>query len=359
MAEWRRTYQRRPMELDVAHRLARAALPLFGLDPRSAVDFVKYRENHVFRVTESAGSAFAVRLHRPGYRDDDEIRTEVSYLDALASAGLPVPAVRRTTDGALFSTVTAEGQVRSVSVQHWVAGARPFGDIDAALSGRHDPPASAFSEIGAVLGRVHAAAVRIGEPEGFRRGSWDAEGLAGPRPLWGDPTALPSLTPVRRAAVERGVRHVHRRLRALGTDRDIFGVIHADATPENLLQTAGGFVLIDFDDFGTGWYVFDLVTAVFHHARNPHYPGFEKAIRAGYGASRPLSDAEIAAWDDFMLARGLTYLGWAADRPGDPASEFISETVAPWVADIAAALTSGAPAPWRVSDLRSPAQENR
>ncbi|WP_167758058.1 phosphotransferase [Microbacterium sp. dk485] len=347
------------MELDVAHRLVRAALPLFGLDPRSAVDFVKYRENHVFRVTESAGSVFAVRLHRPGYRDDEEIRTEVSYLDALASAGVPVPAVRRTTEGALFSTATADGHVRSVSVQHWVQGARPFGDIDAALSGRHDPPAHAFSGIGAVLGRVHAEALRIGEPEGFRRGSWDADGLAGPRPLWGDPVALPSLTPGERAAVERGVGHVHRRLRALGTGRDIFGVIHADATPENLLETTDGFVLIDFDDFGTGWYVFDLVTAVFHHARNPRYPEFEDAVRGGYEAHRTLSDAEIGAWDDLMLARGLTYLGWAADRPGDPASEFISEVVAPWVADIAETLTSGAPAPWRPSHLRSPAQEIR
>jgi len=339
------------MDLDVASRLARSALPQFDLDERSTVEFVKYRENHVFRATDSDGASFAVRLHRPGYRDEAEIRTELAYLAALAAAGVPVPRVRPTRDGRLFCTVGAGADERRVSVQEWVPDARPFGDIDDALAGRHDPPATDFAGIGRLLGRLHAATVEIGLPADFRREAWDADGLAGPDPLWGDPTALATLTAAERAAVEAGVSHVRERLSALGTEAGVFGVIHADATPENLLETSDGWVLIDFDDFGTGWFAFDLVTAVFHHARNPRYPDFEAALRTGYAESRSLSPAELTAWDDLMLARGLTYLGWAAQRPGDPASDFISAEVAPWVAQIAAALVSGRPAPWRTTAL--------
>ncbi|MGP3534527.1 phosphotransferase enzyme family protein [Microbacterium sp. RD1] len=341
------------MELDSAARLVRDALARYGIDPAADVEFVKYRENHVFRVTASDGGCYAVRLHRPGYHDDDEIRTELRYLDALSEAGVPVPRVRRADDGELVSVVAAAGHARLVSVQEWIADATPFGDIEGALSGSHDPHADAFAEIGTVIGRLHAAAGRIGTPEGFRRPAWDADGLAGDRPLWGDPTALAGLSPDARRAISRGRDHVQGTLSALDRSREVFGVIHADATPENVMLTPAGVVLIDFDDFGTGWYAFDLVTAVFHHARNPRYLEFEYAVQSGYAQSRPLAAEELAVWDDLMLARGLTYLGWAAQRPADPASEFIAAFVAPWVADVAGALTAGEPAPWRTSPHRS------
>jgi Ser/Thr protein kinase RdoA (MazF antagonist) len=337
------------MEIDVATELVRRALPLYGMPEGSAVAFVKYRENHVFRVDAPDGLSVAVRLHRVGYHDEQEILTELSYLDALGRAGVPVPEVLRTRDGRLVCTVSKGEHSRSVSVQRWISDAVPFGDAADALSGRHDPPARQFRDIGGVIARLHRAAAEIGRPSSFRRAAWDADGLAGDHPLWGDPTALRGLTPRDRESIARAKAHVHRRLRGMAMDPDLFGVIHADATPENVLFAPDGVVLIDFDDFGTGWYVFDLVTALFHHARNPRYGEFERALRDGYAGLRPLREVEESAWDDFMLARGLTYLGWAAERPGDPASEFIAGTVAPWVARIADALVEGEPAPWRTA----------
>lgn len=339
------------MEIDAAFELVRRTLPLYGMEQECAVTFVKYRENHVFRVDAPDGVSVAVRLHRPGYRDQQEILTELAYLDALGRAGVPVPEVLRAQDGRLVCEVAVGEHARSVSVQRWIDHAVPFGDIDGALSGRHDPPAAQFRDIGVVLARLHDAEAVIGRPGSFQRDAWDADGLAGSRPLWGDPAALPGLTPRDRESVARGKAHVHRRLQALDTGPDVFGVIHGDATPENVLIAGDGVVLIDFDDFGTGWFAFDLVTALFHHARNPRYPEFERALRDGYSEMRPLSPADESAWDDLMLARGLTYLGWAAERPGDPASDFITEVVAPWVARIADAATAGEPAPWRVKAL--------
>ncbi|WP_191089339.1 phosphotransferase enzyme family protein [Microbacterium radiodurans] len=335
------------MQLDDAIRIARAALPHFGLDDAAPIAFVKYRENHVFRADDPAGPV-AVRLHRPGYRDDDEVRTELEYLRALRAAGVPVPDVLTTTGGAPFVRLGHGETERLVSVQRWIRDAAPFGDIAPALSGEHDPEPEEFAAIGRLLGRLHAAGDVIGRPAAFRRGSWDAAGLAGPDPLWGDPSALASLTADEREIIADGARGLFARLRILASSAADYGIVHADATPENLLVTAGGLALIDFDDFGLGWFVFDLVTAIFHHARNPRYPDYERAIIEGYRSERPLSAVSLAAWDDFMLARGLTYLGWAAERPGDPASDFISAVVAPWVVEIADAARTDRPAPWRV-----------
>lgn len=335
------------MHINVAHEIAQAALAPFGLDPDARIEFIKYRENHVFRATGTNGKSMAVRLHRPGYRNQEELRSEFEFLRALREAGVEVPEVIPTLDGELFTLVQVGEHSRQVSVQHWVEDASPFGDIESVLAGRHNPDPAAFARIGSLLGRLHASAIRIGIPAGFRRAAWDAAGLAGPSPVWGDPRLLASLTTEERDVVDRALPALHEQLSALPMDSSVFGIVHADASPENLLETANGVVLIDFDDFGTGWFIFDLVTAIFHHALHPRYLDYEQALIAGYRQERPLSDDEIAAWDAFMLARGLTYLAWAGERPGDPASEFVSANVAPWVTDLASTYTRGQTPPWR------------
>lgn len=335
------------MEITDAVRLVHRALERWGVAEGAEVHFIKYRENHVFRVDTSDGDALAVRLHRPGYRRQEEILTEVAYLEALAHAGVAVPTMVRALDGALLHTVRVDDASRLVSVQRWIHDASAFGDIESALSGRHSPSDESFRAIGRAIGQLHRAGAQIERSPLFVRDAWDADGLAGIGALWGDPLGLAALSPTARRSIAEALPGLHRRLTALGTDSSVYGVVHADATPENILETPQGIVLIDFDDFGTGWYVFDLVTAVFHHARHPRYAGYEQALRDGYAEWRELSPAELGAWDDLMLARGLTYLGWAAARAGDPAADFIATELAPWVADMAAASAGMAAAPWR------------
>ena len=109
------------MEIEEARQLARRCLALYDLDPAADVQFVKYRENHVFRVDAPGAGSFAVRLHRPGYRTTREIATELRYLDALGRAGVPVPEVVPDREGRLMSWVGEEAARRVVSVQRWIA----------------------------------------------------------------------------------------------------------------------------------------------------------------------------------------------------------------------------------------------
>lgn len=341
------------MTIDEATAIVRRALPAFGLPDDATITFVKHRENHVFRA-ETAGASYAVRLHRAGYRTDEEVRTELEYVRALRDVGVPVPEVLATADGSPFARV-AQGGVHLVSLQRWILDAAPFGDIDAALAGRHSPEPVRFEQIGALLARLHLAAARLGMPEGFDRCAWDADALAGRAPLWGDPRALTALDADARALLDAAMPILHARLLAIGSGTDRYGVIHADATPENILLRGDDLALIDFDDFGTGWFVFDLVTALFHHTGHARAAEYERALLAGYEALRPLSAAERAAWDALDLARGLSYLGWAAERPHDPASDFIASAVTPIVLRAAAAFVAGDRAPWRAA--RSPQPE--
>ena len=52
------------------------------------IGFVAARENVIFKVTSRDGQAFALRAHRPGYRSDVAIASELEWMAALADGGI-------------------------------------------------------------------------------------------------------------------------------------------------------------------------------------------------------------------------------------------------------------------------------
>lgn len=334
------------MELRAASELARMALAAFGLPANSTITFVKFRENHVYRIDSPLGESFALKLHRQGYRTDAELVTELRFLKALRGHGIAVPEPLSTCDGELFTVSTFDRHTRRVSLAKWIHDAKPSGDVGAAFSGEENASPEAFTAMGELLAQLHQVSDSMETLHEFQRGAWDADGLAGHAPLWGTPLALSTLTHDERSLVQQAMLRLRIHLTRLGTRPGIYGMVHGDSTPENVLNTSEGLMLIDFDDFGTGWYLFDLVTALFFYTPSSQYSVLEQALLDGYQSVRPLTAVERQAWDALMLGRGLSYLGWAAERPGDEASVFIEQQVVPWVLRIARAYLDSAPAPY-------------
>src|SRR3546814_1904552 len=62
--------------------------------------------------------------------------------------------------------------------------------------------------------------------------------------------------------LQRRVDTIKARLLRFGQAPDRFGLIHADFRLANLLVHKGDTRVIDFDDSGLGWYLYDAATAV-------------------------------------------------------------------------------------------------
>ncbi len=342
-----------PFTLDAAEALARAALPRFGLGPDARIEFVKHRENHTYRVTDG-DEEVALRVHRSGYRDDAEIASELRWIALLSAHGVPVPRVRSTSAGEPYAVVEHGGHTRRVSVQEWL-DAEQAGDVVDWFEGRTRPSAELFGVLGDLAARLHDAAERMGTPTWFRRAAWDAEGLAGEAPRWGVAEALTTLGPEERELFARARARAHRDILRVPRSARSFGVIHADLTPENVLRRAdGAHVAIDFDDFGEGYYLFDLATILWWASRLDDVADLRVALLDGYTAVRPLGP-ELAALDALVIARGSSYLGWAADRAGDDAAQWIADRVAPWARHLCAAYVAGEPLPWHTTHSREDA----
>ncbi|MCI0157618.1 phosphotransferase [Leifsonia shinshuensis] len=319
------------VDVDSADDLARRALSDFGFSGAADLRFVTRRENLVFRVTADAGE-WALKVHRPGYHTDSEIESEAAFLRSLAGAGVGVARPLPRVDGSHLAHVTdARGATVQVSMQEWLPSATPLGSSPDTFTGRACPAEADLRELGRTIALLHDCAERSGAPVGYDRHAWDAAGLCGPGALWGRAGDLPTLTHSQRATLVDVEGAVARDLRRLDRSPASYGPIHADLTLENVLVSGGGIAVIDFDDCGEGWYLFDLATACFFLTGHPRGGELVAAVLDGYRAQRPLTRHDAEAWQPLLLARALSYLAWSVDRPDEEATAFHLEHLLPHI----------------------------
>jgi Ser/Thr protein kinase RdoA (MazF antagonist) len=276
---------------------------------------VAYRENMTFRVDAEGRGAFALRIHQAGYRSDAQIRSELAFMQALRERGVGTPEVVPAADGSPFVVVESGSvpEARQCDLFEWIGGRplRATGE-DTALDPR------ALAEVYGQLGRQAAAIANAAEgwsrPPGFARPAWDAEGIFGKSAHLGDFRTLAILAPEQLGLFERLAAKLAANLEAFGRSPDRFGLSHGDFLPENILVCADGIRLIDFDDCGEGWFLFDFATALFDLLGEPAFDPCLAAMVAGYREQRLLPDTHLGLLPAFLLARALSYLGWSATR---------------------------------------------
>lgn len=282
-----------------------AALEIWGL-AGARCNFVAGRENRVYRVKSARGD-FALRIKRPGYRSVDELVSELQWLAAMEAAGLHVPRPLASRNGRLLECVGTF----FVDVVSWLPG-EPMGKSRQPLTFGHRT--KVFKAIGAEMAALHEACDVWSLPEGFTRCRWDLEGLLGETPLWGRFWENPTLS-VEDRRLFLGFRDLAgERLAEAAAGLD-FGLIHADLVRENVLIEGETIKLIDFDDGGFGYRLFDIATVLLKSMDEHDYADLKAALIDGYVERRALDPAGL---DLFITVRALTYVGWIVPRIHEP-----------------------------------------
>jgi Ser/Thr protein kinase RdoA (MazF antagonist) len=244
-----------------------------------------------------------------GYQSDAAIWSELWWCAALAAEGVAVPAALPNLQGDLLVTLS---NGRKASVISWVKGealgiaGEPFDLPLSVLLDRH-------RALGRLVAEFHAATARLTLPEAFTRPRWDIPGLVGETPFWGRFWEHPEATPDQRATLIRARAFLRERLTDHAPTAPIVP-IHADVLRENVLVNDHALSLIDFDDSGWGFALYDLGTVLSQNLYEPAYPQIRDALMEGYGTS------DRAMVEIFTLARTCASVGWTMPRlaPGDP-----------------------------------------
>lgn len=298
--------------------LAGAALPQWGLEGASITP-VAYRENMTFKVDSGGRGTFAFRIHQANYRTDAQIQSELDLMSYLNGEGIRTPKVVPTKSGSLFTTVSSAGvgEPRQCDMFEWIEG-KPLRETGQGLDVLRPELTAFYGEVGRIAASIHNATERWQPPPGFERPAWDSEGIFGVNAYLGDFRRLNDVTEEQQQLLAEIAEKVHDALMAFGQTPDRYGLSHGDFLAENLFICEDGIRLLDFDDAGDSWYLFDLCTAVFDLLETPAYEPCLQALLSGYRELRELRDEHLETLPAFIMARILSYLGWCAKKTHMP-----------------------------------------
>ena len=298
--------------------LAMQALARYGLSDRATATLCNVSENHTYRVDDE-DRAYALRVHRPGYRTPRQIESELQWIDALREDGaIETPtAVPATTGERVVDLGT-----HNVVLFEWLPGLTPDPDGDHLAAG--------FKTLGAVSARMHAHARAWTPPPRFDRPHWDYDHTLGANGHWGAWQAGLGIGPEERALLDRLDQTIARRLTAYG-QRDRYGLVHADIRLANLLVDDGAVRVIDFDDCGFAWFMYDFATTVSFMEDHPRVPELQAAWLEGYREVAPLDPADEAQLHTFVMLRRLLLVAWIGSH----------HTFATEAAELGAGFTAG------------------
>jgi Ser/Thr protein kinase RdoA (MazF antagonist) len=147
-------------------------------------------------------------------------------------------------------------------------------------------------------------------PPWFTRFTWDEETMLGERPRWGRWQDGIGVGAAERAVLGPAADRVRERLAAFGKGPDRFGLVHADMRLANLLLDDDQVYVIDFDDCGSTWYLYDVGTAVSFLEHDPAVPEWIASWIDGYRSVRHLAAEDEREIPTFVMLRRLMLIAW-------------------------------------------------
>ncbi len=316
--------------------MADQALALWPVPPGSTARRINVSENTTYLV-EGGGETAVLRIHRPDHHSERAIACELAWSSALRDSGaVATPAYRTGHDGKAIQRVSGgwgggELAARFAVMFDFAEGREPDPDDD--LIGP-------FEALGALAARSHQHGMTWGRPEPFERLTWDLEGVFGNGAIWGNWRDGPAVTAAVRRVLERVEKTVSQRLTAFGQGPDRFGLIHADMRLANLLIDDNRTTLIDFDDCGFGWLLYDFAASISFMEDHGQVPALKAAWIEGYRRVRGLAAADAAEIDSFVMLRRLALLAWIGSHMEAPEPQRLAADFAQVSAELGDAYLS-------------------
>ena len=283
--------------------------------------FLRQAGNTLFQVNEAnptlitkanlyAPGQYLLRIHQPDYQAPTAVELELEWLSSMCrDADLPVPEPVLTLDGRLYTQVAIPGipEKRICSLLRWVNGHE--------LNRERIRPHH-YNALGELMARLHNHAAYWKPPVSLSKRKYDWDGLFRKEGEDGIPSSetwvlLPPEYTEPFETISRKVKHV---MDKWGKSPDVYGLIHGDLGMEaNVLFWNGDVRIIDFDDSGFGYYIFDLSIVLEDSQDHQIQPQFRDALLNGYARVRPLSEDQIRNVDLFLAAFAVYWSLYAAD----------------------------------------------
>lgn len=286
----------------------RSILPVWTASRDSHVQLLSLSENAVYLVKDAAvNQPFIVRVHRSGYNTKTEIESELIWLKALGGetkVKLPVPILGQS--GTFIQDLPSGN---SAVAFDFVRGKHPASEGDILTT---------LKFLGATAAQFHRHARLWEHPPGFVRKIWDFPHCLGNGAIWGDWRGAPGLSPKNIKYLESIVSTLKARLESFGRGPERFGLIHGDMKLANVLISDDGLHVLDFDDCGYGWFLYDYGCAMTGLDVGSAVDARKQAWISGYRQVADLSRDDEDMLPTFSLLRRFLTMAWAGSHTDSP-----------------------------------------
>ena len=307
-----------PQELleDVRNNL----LKLYDFDEDYEVSLLKYSENIIYKVDFKQSESVVFRIHRPGYHNLEELDGEIRWMDEIhRCTDVALPVVYRGRDGGFLQKMhTSGGEDVYCSVISFLKGS-PLGELTG------DELIKGLEELGGITAKLHIQSMSRDKSVKIKRFSWDISNLFGDNGdgIWGTWRDYPGITGEDYHILEKCTQNIKRELNHYGRSNDRYGLIHGDLHFYNVINYEGNNQIIDFDDCGYGFYMYDMGCALVTYSKN--LEELEAAWIRGYEKVRKLTDEDKRLIPMFVLTRRITRLAWLASHADSDTAKIVEK----------------------------------
>lgn len=294
---------------------ARQACRFYQLDVPVSVSLLQLSENATFLLTDTQSNLpwKVMRVARKGYRTLEEIQAELRWVEHLSRQDkVEIPALVKNILGDFLTAVECGGQTYVCILFQYLKGVHPDPVQDGCA--RQD-----FYKTGQIAALLHQDTVHWKESRFLPRPHWDYGHMVGETGLFGNWRECGDLSFHEHEILEETCGHIRKRLSLYRTDEENYGLIHADLRAANLLKDGGCLRVIDFDDCGFGWHIYDLAASLSFVEDHPQAGQWARAWLEGYETVRSFKKDDLEEIPTFIMARRIQLLAWVTThRDSDP-----------------------------------------
>jgi Ser/Thr protein kinase RdoA (MazF antagonist) len=274
------------LAVDVASRYIR--------DVRS-IELINYEYNATFKVEDSDGVKFALRMNINSLRSKENLQAEIAFISHLASSSVvKTPAPVKTLKGEPSTSIRLDEADRDLHcvLYTWIDG-EELGD---------EPTEEQLFALGAAMARMHLACKDFTLPHGAEAPRLDDFFWGSPNLLFSPASELEEQTQLKLKAGVDSILLIVAELYKSATPI----LIHADLHGWNLMWNEGALTVFDFDDCGLGLPIQDLATALYYLDTTEQ----DEALKSGYRSVAPLPEASERTLKALALHRRILLLNY-------------------------------------------------
>lgn len=297
----------------------------WGIDhQRAQLNLITVSENATFLLLLDGEPQGVVRVSQPGYVGGPEaVASEISWLNALhdiegISLINPVPTIRGT-----FVT-----KITDLNGVGWTVISTKY--VKGTVLEDLENPAPYYETIGEWAAKFHEQSRTWSKPYGFTRFNWDLSNMVGPAPRWGR-WENANLTDEEKQLCDTALWKAMDVVMKVPRTNETWGLIHADLRPSNVIRgNDGRLTVIDFDDAGYSWYLYDYASSLSFIEHEPYAPDLAKAWVKGYQrVAGSFTDEELRIMSALSMIRRMQMLGWTTSHREDALPDGLAAQQAP------------------------------